>query len=67
MKVINLKLQENGTHDFDISLEPGEVEFLVNLALDYLVDKQFIELNHELDNYQIDLLNKLNPKEMFQA
>ena len=67
MKVVNLKQHVNGKHDFNIELEAGEVEFLINLALDYLVDKEYISLNHELENYQINLLNELNPKEMFQA
>jgi hypothetical protein len=67
MKVLNLKVNEGGTHDFDISLEQGEVEFLVNLALDYLVDKEYIDLNRKQDEFHIDLLNSLNPEEMFQA
>ena len=67
MKVTNLNQAIAGSSNFDISLEAGEVEFLVNLALDYLVDKEYINLNHEQEQYHIDLLNSFDKSEMFTS
>ena len=67
MRLQNIKIDEGGTHDFDISMTTDEVQFLVNLALDYLIDKEYIEINKSQSEYDIDLLNSLNTKDMFKA
>ena len=57
MKVKNLK----GDGEFEINLSNTEVEFLVNLALDYLVEKQFVEYQVERDNsVTMKILKELN-------
>jgi len=67
MRLHNIKIDEGGTHDFDISMTSDEVQFLVNLALDYLIDKEYIELNKTQSEYDIDLLNSLDKEDMFKA
>ena len=57
MKVKNLK----GDGEFEINLSKTEVEFLVNLSLDYLVEKQFVEYQVERDNsVTMKILKELN-------
>ena len=67
MRLLNINIEDNGTHDFDISMTSDEVQFLVNLALDYLIDKEYISLNKSQTEYDIDLLNSLDTEDMFKA
>lgn len=67
MRLQNISIEDDGTHDFDISMTSDEVQFLVNLALDYLIDKEYISLNKSQTEYDIDLLNSLNTEDMFKA
>ena len=67
MRVSNISINDKGVHDFDVKLNADEVQFLVNLALDYLVEKEFISINKTQADYDIDLLNSLNQEDMFRA
>jgi len=67
MRLQNISIEDDGTHDFDISMTSDEVQFLVNLALDYLIDKEYISLNKSQTEYDIDLLNSLDTEDMFKA
>lgn len=67
MRVSNISINDKGEHDFDVKLNADEVQFLVNLALDYLVEKEFISINKTQADYDIDLLNSLNQEDMFRA
>ena len=67
MLVSNININDEGEHDFDVKLNADEVQFLVNLALDYLVEKEYIAINKQQQEYDIDLLNSLNKEDMFKA
>ena len=67
MQISNISIDDDGVHDFDVKLNSEEVQFLVNLALDYLVEKEYIEINSSQERYDIDLLNSLNTEDMFKA
>lgn len=67
MRVSNISINDEGEHDFDVKLNADEVQFLVNLALDYLVEKEYIAINKTQQEYDIDLLNSLNKEDMFKA
>lgn len=67
MLVSNININKEGEHDFDVKLTPDEVQFLVNLALDYLVEKEYISINKSQEEYNIDLLNSIDTADMFKA
>ena len=68
MKVTNLNKDEQGNHKINIQLSQEETEFLINLALDYLVEKGWIDFSEDKDStISMEILKNLPPEAFGKA
>ena len=68
MKVTNLSKDEQGNHKLNIQLSQEETEFLINLALDYLVEKGWIDFSEDKDStISMEILKNLPPEAFGKA
>ena len=68
MKVTNLNKDEQGNHKLNIQLTQEETEFLINLALDYLVEKGWIDFSEDEDStISMEILKNLPPEAFGKA
>jgi hypothetical protein len=63
MKVTNLNKDEQGNHSLNLELTQEESEFLINFALDVLVDKGWIEFSQDENTIvNMEILKNLPPE-----
>jgi hypothetical protein len=63
MKVTNLNKDEQGNHSLNLELTQEESEFLINFALDVLVDKGWIEFSQDKNTIvNMEILKNLPPE-----
>jgi len=68
MKVTNLNKDEQGNHKLNIQLSQEETEFLINLALDYLIEKGWIDFSEDGDStINMEILKNLPPEAFGKA